>query len=171
MGFNPSTSKGKDFPVVNVSWIEAEQFCRKKGGRLPSEAEWEYANRAGTKTPYFWGSEMDGEFAWFKENSREAMHSIGMKKPNSWGLHDMNGNVWEWVSDWYREDYYEMSAKTIPNENPQGPPTGQFLLIRGGSYKDDSFFLRSAARFWYEPIVRAGDLGFRCASNPVRKAN
>lgn len=168
MGFNPSTQKGLNFPVSNVSWIEAEQYCRKKGGRLPSEAEWEYANRAGTNSPYFWGETMEGDYAWFKENSSGDIHPVGEKKSNPWGFHDMNGNVWEWVADWYQEDFYEMSAKTDPDTNPQGPPAGQFLIIRGGSYKNDPFFLRSAARFWYEPIVKAGDLGFRCAADPEK---
>jgi formylglycine-generating enzyme required for sulfatase activity len=169
MKFNPSSGKGKDFPVVNVSWVEAQQYCRKRAGRLPSEAEWEYANRAGTNSPYFWGDDMEGDFAWFKENSMASVHAVGERKPNSWGFHDMNGNVWEWVADWYRENFYEMSAKMEPDHNPQGPPAGQFLLIRGGSYKDDPFFLRSATRFWYEPNIKSGDLGFRCAADPEVK--
>ena len=169
MEINPSTLKGPDFPVVNVSWIEAKQYCRKKGGRLPSEAEWEYANRAGTSTSYFWGDNMEGDFAWYKENSLAVMHTVGEKRANPWGFYDMNGNVWEWVADWYREDYYETSALLDPDYNPQGPPAGQFLIIRGGSYKDDPFFLRSATRFWYEPIIKAGDLGFRCAADPTKE--
>ncbi len=169
MGGNPSTTKDKALPVVNVSWIDAEQYCRKKGARLPSEAEWEYANRAGTDSSYFWGDNMEGDYAWFQENSSMAIHPVGEKKANPWGFHDMNGNVWEWVADWYREDYYEMSAKMDPDNNPQGPPSGQFLVIRGGSYKDDPFFLRSAARFWYEPVIKASDLGFRCAADPIKE--
>jgi sulfatase modifying factor 1 len=169
MGSNPSTRQANDFPVMNVSWIEAEQYCRKKGGRLPSEAEWEYANRAGTSSPYLWGEDMDGDFAWFQENSTARVHAVGEKKPNPWGFYDMNGNVWEWVADWYRENFYEMSSKVDPDHNPQGPPAGQFILIRGGSYKENPFFLRSAARFWYEPSIKSGDLGFRCAAEPEVK--
>jgi formylglycine-generating enzyme len=169
MGSNPSNPKDNGFPAVNISWIEAEQYCRKKGGRLPSEAEWEYANRAGTSSPYFWGDDMDGDFAWFQENSTASIHAVGEKKPNPWGFYDMNGNAWEWVADWYRESYYEISSKVDPDHNPQGPPAGQFMLIRGGSYKEDPFFLRSAARFWYEPSIKSEDLGFRCAAEPEVK--
>ena len=169
MGANPSSHKANDFPVVNVSWIEAEQYCNKKGARLPSEAEWEYANRAGTSSSYFWGEDMNGDFAWFQENSTANIHEVGGKKPNPWGFYDMSGNVWEWVADWYRESFYEMSSKVDPDHNPQGPPAGQFILIRGGSYKEDPFFLRSAARFWYEPSIKSDDLGFRCAAEREMK--
>ncbi|KMP11453.1 hypothetical protein UR09_03280 [Candidatus Nitromaritima sp. SCGC AAA799-A02] len=165
MGYNPSFFKGKLNPVENVTWPEAENYCRKKGWRLPTEAEWEYAARSGSEKPYHWGWDMDPAYGWYKDNSGNAPHSAGQKKPNVFGLHDTSGNVWEWVSDWYREDYYELSAKSEPDQNPLGPTSGQFLIIRGGSFEDDPFFLRSASRYWYEPLVKSRSIGFRCAVN------
>lgn len=166
MGSNPALLKGETHPVENVTWPDADQYCRKNGGRLPTEAEWEYAARGKSESPYFWGSDMNPDTGWYKDNSDHKHHPVGGKKPNAFGLHDMSGNVWEWVADWYREDTYELNAKTQPFHNPLGPTTGQFIIIRGGSYQDEPFFLRSAERYWYEPVVKSGNLGFRCAANP-----
>lgn len=164
MGTDPSLLKGEHNPVENVTWPDADRYCRKKGWRLPTEAEWEYAARGKSKSPYFWGGDMNGDYGWYKGDSDRKHHPVGGKKPNSFGLYDTSGNVWEWVADWYREDTYELNAKT--QANPLGPTTGQFIIIRGGSYEDDPFFLRSAVRHWYEPVVKSGNLGFRCAANP-----
>lgn len=166
MGYNPSRFKGPDLPVEYVSWPEADAYCRTFQGRLPTEAEWEYAARAGSIIAFAWGWDMDNASAWHRGNSQNSTHSVGQKKANSLGLHDMNGNVWEWVGDWYREDYYETSALSEPVDNPLGPTTGQFVILRGGSFEDDAFFLRSASRYWYPPTLRHHNIGFRCAANP-----
>ncbi len=165
MEFNPSISKGEFHPVENVTWPEADIYCRKMGWRLPTEAEWEYAARANSEKAYHWGMDMEPDYGWYKDNSENASHPVGQKKPNAFGLYDMNGNVWEWVADWYREDYYEMSSKSEPESNPLGPTSGQFIIIRGGSFEDDPFFLRSASRYWYEPLIKSRSIGFRCTVN------
>jgi formylglycine-generating enzyme required for sulfatase activity len=166
MEFNPSRQKGDDLPVTNVTWSEAENYCRKLKLRLPTEAEWEFAARAGGKFSYSWGWDMDDAYAWYKTNSKDKLHPVGEKKPNGFGFYDLNGNVWEWVTDWYRPEYYETVSAKEPVENPIGPFTGQHMILRGGSYADDPFFLRSASRYWYPPNIRNEGLGFRCAGNP-----
>ena len=165
-GSNPSRFKGPDLPVQNVSWPEADIYCRSFGGRLPTEAEWEYAARAGSTSGFSWGWKMDDAFAWHEGNSLKTPHPVGQKKANAFGFHDMNGNVWEWVGDWYREDYYETRAISEPTDNPLGPTTGQFVIVRGGSFEDDAYFLRSASRYWYPPTLKNQNMGFRCAANP-----
>ena len=173
MGNNPSRFKGPDLPVENVSWPEADAYCRSFGGRLPTEAEWEYSARAGSTVAFAWGWDMDDTFAWHRGNSTGSTKPVGQKKANSLGLHDMNGNVWEWVGDWYREDYYELAAISEPADNPLGPPSGQFVVLRGGSFEDEAFFLRSASRYWYPPTLKHHNLGFRYAINPqdIEKGN
>ncbi len=166
MGFNPSHFQGKSLPVENVTWAEAENYCRKLKLRLPTEAEWEYAARAGAQSNYSWGWDMDDAYGWDKNNSKGMTHLIGKKKPNKFGFHDLNGNVWEWVADWYHPEYFETNAQKEFVENPVGPFTGQFIIIRGGSFTDDPFFLRSASRYWYPPNIKSRDIGFRCAGNP-----
>lgn len=165
MGYNPSRFKGPDLPVETVSWPEADAYCRSFEGRLPTEAEWEYAARAGSTSAYSWGWDMEDAFAWHRGNSKSSTHPVAGKKSNPLGFHDMNGNVWEWVGDWYREDYYEMNAVAESTDNPLGPTTGQFVIARGGSFEDEAFFLRSASRYWYPPTLKHHNLGFRCAAN------
>jgi formylglycine-generating enzyme required for sulfatase activity len=148
---------GRDgFPAINVSHFAAMEYCRwlsaktGKDYRLPTEAEWEYACRAGTTTAYFFGDDPSqlGEYAWFSENSNEKPHLVGKKKPNPWGLYDMHGNVAEWCIDGYQADAY---AKRDPNKVAVQPVNimvhARFPnVVRGGSWVDEAKTLRSAAR-------------------------
>ena len=138
-------------PVVGVSWDEAKAFCEWAGGRLPTEAEWEYACRAGTTTEYSFGDDADelGEYGWFGKNSGGQTQPVGAKKPNTWGLHDMHGNVWEWCQDWYSSEYYAHS----PDVDPTGPAQASVRVFRGGSWRHVARFCRSALRFGLVPGV------------------
>jgi formylglycine-generating enzyme required for sulfatase activity len=176
VGTNPSNFKGKDNPVEQVSWDEAQTFCKKlteqtkQTARLPTEAEWEYSCRAGTTTTYYSGdSEADlARVAWYSENSEETTYSVGQKEPNAFGLYDMHGNVWQWCQDRYADDYYGKSVA----ENPQGPAQGTDRVMRGGSWFGDPVYCRSASRLWHnpdDPRWRVGDnfLGFRVLVSPA----
>ena len=158
MGNDPSNFKrGNNYPVEQVSWDDCQEFCRKTGLRLPTEAEWEYACRAGTNTEYYWGDNEAGDYVWYNKNSGNATHSVGEKKPNGFGLYDMSGNVWEWCSDWYDEKYYQVS----PKDNPSGSASGQYRVVRGGSWNDFANGCRSALRDRFEPTLRGSNIGFR----------
>jgi formylglycine-generating enzyme required for sulfatase activity len=165
MGRNPSSLAGEaTLPVENVSWEDVQEFVRrlnaKEGGpkyRLPTEAEWEYAARAGTSTAYSFGdSERQlGEYAWYYDNSGIKTHPVGQKKPNAWGLYDMHGNVEEWVQDWYGP--YKAGAAV----DPAGPSSGSSRVSRGGG-RTIARYCRSAIRRSYPPGSRDGGvLGFR----------
>ncbi len=164
MGGNPSHFKGDDLPVENVSWDDAVKFCEAiskqtgKDYRLPTEAEWEYACRAGSTGRYCFGDDVKslGDYAWYRENSDGKTHPVGRKKPNAWDLYDMHGNVLEWCQDWYDENYYKQS----PRENPQGPSSGTYRVARGGSCYDRSG-CRSINRFNLEPVIILRHVGFR----------
>ncbi len=160
MGSKPSNFKGADLPVEIVSWEEAQAFCRElsrmtgKGYRMPTEAEWEYACRAGTKGPY---AGTLSEMAWYSDNAGSRTHPVGQKKPNAWGLYDMHGNVWEWCQDWYDRSYYSQSSAT----DPQGPRAGSYRVVRGGGWSYAAADCRSAYRDYRAPGSRYGSLGFR----------
>ena len=136
MGNNPSNSKGDNLPVEEISWDDAQEFIRKlndrtgKNYRLPTEAEWEYAARGGSKSNgyKYSGSNNVGTVAWFDENSDGRTHPVGIKTANELGIHDMSGNVWEWVQDWFGE------YSGILQANPTGPAEGSDRVVRGGSW-------------------------------------
>ncbi|MEY4178706.1 MAG: hypothetical protein RLY70_2280, partial [Planctomycetota bacterium] len=151
-------------PVVGVSWEEAAAYCAWAGGRLPTEAEWEYACRAGSTTKYSFGDDekLLGEYAWYGSNSGDHTQPVGAKKPNAWGLHDMHGNVWEWCQDWFDTGYYASS----PAADPRGPEVGVRRVIRGGSWLHSAGYCRSSYRNRFEPANRDDALGFRVARSP-----
>lgn len=143
--------EGDDYAASYMSWDQATAYCRKlsvkegKTYRLPTEAEWEYACRAGTTTIYSFGDDKSrlGDYAWsFSNAAGRYPQGVGLKKPNAWGLHDLHGNVWEWCSDRYDKDYYANSAQS----DPIGPTSGSFRVLRGGSLEDDQQSVRSAHR-------------------------
>jgi len=170
MGNNPSKFKdmGLDGPVETVSWNDCQVFLKKLNElsvskiqgtfRMPTEAEWEYACRAGTQTAYYFGEDAAklGDYAWYNANSNMKTHPVAQKKPNPWGLYDMHGNVWEWCEDWY-ENY--SSSDVI---NPRGPDAGSGRVGRGGGWDDFAGDLRAAYRSYGRPTdFKASPLGFR----------
>jgi formylglycine-generating enzyme required for sulfatase activity len=173
MGSNPSRFKdcGENCPVDSVSWNKVQEFIGKlnqqEGGktyRLPTEAEWEYACRAGSATALANGDIREtrfgpdpnlGEMGWYLGNSDARTHQVGRKKPNGWGLFDMHGNVNEWCYDWYGK--YPSGEVT----NPEGQSSGSDRVIRGGSWHDTAGVCRSAVRYGYTPVNWSDDLGFR----------
>jgi formylglycine-generating enzyme required for sulfatase activity len=163
MGSNPSKFSGNDdLPVEQVSWEDCQEFIRrlnaKTGGgwRLPTEAEWEYACRAGTSGDY--AGALD-QMAWYDGNSGGTTHPVGQKQPNAWGLYDMHGNVWEWCQDWYDASFYGRS----PGTDPVGPSSGSNRVDRGSCWGNTAAFCRSATRDGNAPSTRSVYLGFRLA--------
>jgi formylglycine-generating enzyme required for sulfatase activity len=179
MGQNPSKFKGEDRPVEQVSWEEAVEFCRRlteqargEGSlpagyeyRLPTEAEWEYCCRAGGTGAYCYGDDEArlADHAWYDRNSNRETHEVGLKKANSWGLHDMHGNVWEWCLDaWdWGSGYKNEDGIVDPLSD-----SGQERVLRGGSWFDTGRLCRSAYRNANEPAFRFGYLGFRVCLAP-----
>jgi formylglycine-generating enzyme required for sulfatase activity len=171
MGNNPSRFKscGDGCPVEGVSWFDAREFIRKlnrKEGtdryRLPTEAEWEYAARAGSGSAYSFGNnpaQLSG-YVWYSENSGGKTHFVSQKKPNAWGLYDMHGNVWEWCQDW--NGNYPSASVT----DPKGTSTGSYRVHRGGSFYNHARICRSANRGRNYPRFSFNDLGFRLARTP-----
>lgn len=166
--FKKELVKVPDNPVETVSWMDVQEFIRNlnklEGSlkyRLPTEAEWEYACRAGSEGRYCFGSRKSllGGFAWFDTNAGGRVHEVGKLSPNEWDLHDVHGNIWEWCSDWYREDYYENS----PEMDPKGPSEGTLKAARGGCYSYDGDFCGCGTRGFVAPEKRYDYLGFRLA--------
>jgi formylglycine-generating enzyme required for sulfatase activity len=184
---NPSKSAGPDKPVEQVDWYHAALCCNMRslkeglkpcydpktlacdfaadGYRLPTEAEWEYACRAGTKTKYSFGNDPAklGAGAWFKGNSDKTTHPVGQKTPNAWGLYDMHGNVTEWCHDFYEESYYRKKE----SKDPRGPATGNKCVLRGGSWRNGEEACRASARHSETPrfadaCFGSDAYGFRC---------
>jgi len=160
---NPSDFKGDNLPVEGVSWNDSKEFCKelsRKTGReysLPTEAQWEFACRAGSEGSFCFGDSDQRleHFAWFEKNSENKTHPVGQKRPNAWGLFDMHGNVWEWCEDWYGEYGKEKCV------NPTGPKEGKYRMLRGGSWYYHAVFCRSACRLYYHPDIRNDIIGFR----------
>jgi formylglycine-generating enzyme required for sulfatase activity len=164
-----------DHPVVHVSWNDAQAYCTWSGTRLPTEAEWEFAARAGSSTPFPWGDELEpgGEHRMnvFQgtfpiDNTGDdgflATAPVDSFPPNAFGLHNVTGNVWEWCQDWYSPDYY----RTSPHDDPRGPTDGTTRVERGGSYLCHASYCRRyrvSARLGSEPASSTGNLGFRVA--------
>ena len=164
-GENPSDNEGKDNPVENLVWNDAQKFCKKltqqskRNVRLPTEAEWEYACRAGSTSAYYSGetpADLD-RVAWYGKNSGKTTHPVGQKAPNFFGLFDMHGNVLQFCQDWYKESYY----REAPSEDPRGPDSGKGHVMRGGSYDDNDDGCRARAREEVDPGSSNGDMGFR----------
>ena len=153
----------KHQPVTQVSWHDADAFCRWRGKRLPSEAEWEKAARGPSGNLYPWGAGSPKNRATYGRKWRGAftMTDVGTYSQGTslYGVHDMAGNVWEWVNDWYDLKYYNWRRK----KNPRGPTEGDFKVVRGGSWVNYPDTLRSSFRRWSQPEVRFNDTGFRCA--------
>ncbi len=167
-------------PMVDVTWNDAQAYCGWAGGRLPTEAEWEYSARAGNTASRY--GDLD-RFAWYGDNSGRkhlhsqrifdddqahyekrlnengnGMHEVCQKRANGFGLYDILGNVWEWVNDWYDETYYQNS----PSQDPPGPTSGQLRVLRGGSWSSIHRIVRVSSRLRVKPGGRDDNLGFRC---------
>ncbi len=191
MGYNPSKIVREKYPVDSVRWLEAAEYCNERsrhdgfapcydlktgacdftanGYRLPTEAEWEYACRAGTTTKYFFGDNAAAldSFGWYEKNAGKKAHPAGTKKPNSRGLCDLAGSLIEWCNDWYAPDSYSKNPAT----NPSGPAAGKERVLRGGCWQMKAEHCRSGIRFHDEPALPDAcfgrdSYGFRC----VRKA-
>lgn len=156
MGDNPSVIEGPNYPADSISWVEANVYCTAIGGRLPSEAEWEYAARGGTTSARY--GNLD-EIAWYVRNSDFTSHPVARKKPNAYGLYDMLGNVLEWTDTWYWVQHNQ------ENINPTGPSIAEYKELRGGGWWDKPALVRASYRIRLETTDLDYNIGFRCAAN------
>jgi formylglycine-generating enzyme required for sulfatase activity len=172
MSTNPSHFQGEDRPVETVLWEDVQVFMQKLNERegvshyrLPTEAQWEYACRAGSNTIYHFGNDIArlGEYAWYAENANSQPHPVGQKQPNAWGLYDTHGNVCEWVHDWYGP----YTADSITDTT--GPDTGTLRVVRGGYWASPARSTRAATRLALVPGSRYPFFGFRCLSSGLSK--
>ena len=154
IGTKPSSFHGDSLPVESVTWDEARTYCTAVGMRLPTEAEWEYAARAGSTASRY--GDIDA-IAWYADNSGKQTHKVGQKQPNAWKLYDMLGNVWQWTGDWFND--YDAKSEA---HDPTGPTSGQYRALRGGSFFFFSRFARVSRRGWNVPGERYIGVGFRC---------
>jgi len=188
-GENPSRFKGMNRPVERVSWLDivegdpdqegSEGFLQKLNRefpvtdpelrgyqfRLPTEAEWEYAARAGQPCVYA-GSNKLKEVGWYDQNSHGETKPVGLKKPNAWGLYDMSGNVYEWCRDWFSDSYYKECFDQGVVENPPGPDSGHFRVLRGGFFDSAARRCRVSFRIGFHPARRIHFVGFRLVLAP-----
>ena len=161
---NPSWPLSDRQPIVNVSWYDALAFSHWAGGRLPTEAEWEFAAKGGAKSAGFLysGGDDSTEVGWVRDNSNGSAHPVGMLKANELGLFDMTGNVFEWTADWWDVKYYLDSA----NVNPKGPESGEYKTSRGGSwYYKAGWIHLPAIRYQVKPYERTDGIGIRVAKS------
>lgn len=168
MGNNPSHFQDPERPVEMVSFADAAEFIKRLNERestqaygLPTEAEWEYAARAGSQSTWCYGPERSRlrEYAWFQKNSGGETHPVGQLTPNQWGFYDMHGNVHEWCSDWFDRNYYASS----PANFPQGPEKGLAKVLRGGDWGSEDWYCRCAIRSLGSPGRKSARVGFRIA--------
>lgn len=164
---SPSKFPGPKRPVEQVSWDDVQDFLEKLSKkekalyRLPTEAEWEFACRAGSKELFYWGDSWDDEYGWCKINGGGETHDVGSKKPNAWGLYDMSGNVFEWCQDWYA-----IYPEALEATDPQGASGGDARVLRGGSWSFQPEGCRSAYRYVNAPEGRYHFYGFRVVRSP-----
>jgi len=169
-----------NMPIVDVSWNDSQAYCQRAGGRLPTEAEWEYAARGGSSEARYGAID---DVAWYFDNSgRQPLdsaemvkldpakyikrlndngngtHDVAQKRANGFGLYDTLGNAWQWVNDWYDKNYYRSSLSS----DPPGPSSGQYRVLRGGSWYSDPRDVRVSVRSRYDPAGRVENYGFRC---------
>jgi formylglycine-generating enzyme required for sulfatase activity len=155
VNYNPSIFQGPTRPVEMTTWEDADFFCSEIGGRLPTEAEWEYAARAGSTSARY--GNLD-EIAWYWNNSNFTSHPVRQKKPNAFGLYDMLGNVVEWTHTWYT---VQLNQETI---NPTGPSSAEYKSLRGGGFWDNPNLIRFSYRRRFETGDYDYNIGFRCVS-------